>query len=80
MKNGMSSTTTGPGDSTANSNAGPDAMTWANTWEMMNRTLEAFATRNTNSSDRRDGNQEKHSRSQKNSKTTQMDALTRGWK
>ena len=59
MKNGMSSTTTGPGDSTANSNAGPDAMTWANTWEMMNRTLEAFATRNTNSSDRRDGKSRK---------------------
>ena len=31
MKNGTSNTTTGPGDSTANSNAGPDAMTWANT-------------------------------------------------
>ena len=59
MKNGMSSTTTGPGDSTANSNAGPDAMTWANTWGMMNRTLEAFATRNTNSSDRRDGKSRK---------------------
>ena len=27
-------------------------MTWANTWEMMNKTLEAFATRNTYSSDR----------------------------
>ena len=27
-------------------------MTWASTWEMMNRTLEAFATRNTDSSDR----------------------------
>ena len=59
MKNGMSSTTTGPGDSTANSNAGPDAMTWANTWEMMNRTLEAFATRNTNSNNRRDGKSRK---------------------
>ena len=33
-------------------NVGPDAMTGANTWEMMNRTLEAFATRNTDSSDR----------------------------
>ena len=55
MKNGTSNTMSGPGDSTANSNAGPDAMTWASTWEMMNRTLEAFATRNTNSSDRRDG-------------------------
>ena len=60
MKNGTSNTTTGPGDSTANSNAGPDAMTWANTWEMMNRTLEAFATRNTDSSDRREGNQKKN--------------------
>ena len=29
-------------------------MTWASTWEMMNRTLEAFATRNTDSSDRRE--------------------------
>ena len=55
MKNGTSNTTTAPGDSTANSNTGPDAMTWASTWEMMNRTLEAFATRNTDSSDRREG-------------------------
>ena len=59
MKNGTSSTTTCPGDSTANSNAGPDAMTWASTWEIMNRTLEAFATRNTDSSDRRDGKSRK---------------------
>ena len=79
-KNGTSSTTTGPGDSTANSNAGPDAMTWASTWEMMNRTLEAFATRNTDSSDRRDGKSRKLSRSQRNSKTTPMDASTLGWK
>ena len=59
MKNGTSSTTTGPGDSTANSNAGPDAMTWASTWEMMNRTLEAFATRNNDSNDRREGKSRK---------------------
>ena len=59
MKNGTSNTMSGPGDSTANSNAGPDAMTWASTWEMMNRTLEAFATRNTDSSDRRDGKSRK---------------------
>ena len=26
---------------------GPDAMEWANTWEMMNKTVEAIATRNT---------------------------------
>ena len=59
MKSGTSNTTSGPGDSTASSNAGPDAMTWASTWEMMNRTLEAFATRNTDSSDRRDGKSRK---------------------
>ena len=59
MKHGTSCTTTGPGDSTANSNAGPDAMTWASTWEMMNSTLEVFATRNTDSSDRRDGKSRK---------------------
>ena len=33
----------------------PDAMTWASTWEMMSRTLQAFATRNTDSSDRGGG-------------------------
>ena len=59
MKSGNSNTTSCPGDSTASSNAGSDAMTWASTWEMMNRTLEAFATRNTNSSDRRDGKSRK---------------------
>ena len=59
MKNGTSNTTSGQGDSTANSNAGPDAMTWASTWEMMNRTLETFATRNTDSSDRGGGKSRK---------------------
>ena len=34
-------------------------MTWANTWQMMNRTLEAFATRNTDSSDRGSGKSRK---------------------
>ena len=52
IKNGTANTTSGPGDSTTHNNVGPDAMTWASTWEMMNRTLEAFATRNTDSSDR----------------------------
>ena len=65
MKNGTSNTMSGPGDSTANSNAGPDAMTWASTWEMMNRNLEAFATRNTDSSDRRDGKSRKTSKKPK---------------
>ena len=59
MKSGTANTTSGPGDSTTHSNAGPDAMTWASTWEMMNRTLEAFATRNTDSSDRGGGKSRK---------------------
>ena len=52
IKSGTANTTSGPGDSTTHNNVGPDAMTWTSTWEMMNRTLEAFATRNTDSSDR----------------------------
>ena len=55
MKSGTSNTTNGPGGSTTSNNVGPDAMTWASTWEMMNRTLEAFATRNTDSSERGGG-------------------------
>ena len=34
-------------------------MTWASTREMMNRTLEAFATRNTDSSERGGGKSRK---------------------
>ena len=52
MKSGTSITTNGPGDSTTNNTVGPDAMTGASSWEMMNWTLEAFATRNTDSSER----------------------------
>ena len=37
----------------------PDAMTWANIWEMMNRTLEAFTTRSTESSDREEDKKRK---------------------
>ena len=44
MKSGTSNTTSGPGDSTISNIVGLGAMTWASTWEMMNRTLEAFAT------------------------------------
>ena len=55
MKSGTSNTTNGAGDSTTSNNEGPDAMTWASTWEMMNRTLEAFATRNNDSSERGGG-------------------------
>ena len=52
MKSGSANTTSGPGFSTTNNNVGPNVMTWASTWEMMNMTLEAFATRNTDSSER----------------------------
>ena len=52
MKSGTANTTSGPADSTTHNNVEPDVMTWASTWEIMNRTLEAFATRNTDSSDR----------------------------
>ena len=55
MKSGTTNTTSGPGDFNTYNNLGPDAMTWASTWEMMNRTLEAFATRKTDSSDRGGG-------------------------
>ena len=59
MKSGTANTTSGPGDSTTYNNVGRDAMTWASTWEMRNRTLEAFATRNTDSSDRGGGKSRK---------------------
>ena len=59
MKSGIAITASGPGDSTTNNNKGSDAMTWASTWEMMNRTLEAFATRNTDSSERGGGKSRK---------------------
>ena len=55
MKCGTANTMGSPGDSTTYNNAGPAAMTWASTWEMMNRTLEAFATRITESSERGGG-------------------------
>ena len=51
MKVGVSNTTRATADSGSNTGVQPDAMTWVNTWEMMNRTLEAFATRNTDSGD-----------------------------
>ena len=59
MKGGTTNTTSGPGDSTTYNNAGPNAMTWASTWEMMNRTLEAFATRNIDSNERGGGKSRK---------------------
>ena len=59
MKRGTPNTTNGPADSTSSNNVGADAMTWTNTWEMMNRTLEAYTTRNTDSSERGSGKSRK---------------------
>ena len=59
MKSGTSNTTNGPGDFTTSNNVGLDAMTWASTWEIMNRILEAFATRSTDSSERGGGKSRK---------------------
>ena len=59
MKVGVSNTARTGEDSGSNTDVQPDAMTWASTWEMMNRTLEAFATRNTDSSDRGSGKSRK---------------------
>ena len=68
MKSGTSNTTSGQGDSTTSNNVGPDAMTWASTWEMMNRALEAFAR----------WKRSQDGRCRKNLRTTQTDASTLG--
>ena len=56
---GATNSTWIPEDSRTHASVPTDAMTWASTWEMMNRTLEAFATRNTDSSDRGSGKSRK---------------------
>ena len=58
-KVGVSNSTRIPRESSAHTSVTPDAMTWANAWETMNRTLEAFATRNSDSSDRGGGKSRK---------------------
>ena len=78
MKSGTANTTAGPGDYTTYNNVGPDVMTWASTWEMTNRTLEAFATRNTDSSDRGGDQSGKTFKKPKNSKMIHIDALILG--
>ena len=55
MKGGTKDSTNAPEDSSTHTCVTPDAMTWASSREMMNRTLEAFAKRNTESSDRGSG-------------------------
>ena len=46
-KGGLSNSTSLLRESGAHTSITPDAMTWANTWELMNRTHKAFAARNT---------------------------------
>ena len=55
MKVGVSNSSRTTEDSVAHTGVQPDPMTWAYTWETMNRTLEAFSTRNTDSGDRGSG-------------------------
>ena len=78
IKSGTSTTTNGPGNSTTSNNAGIDAMTSASTWKMMNRTLEAIATRNTDSSEGGGGKSRKTFKKQKNLRMTQPDASILG--
>ena len=59
MKLGASNSTRTTEVSGSYTGVQPHAMTWANTWESMNRTLEAFATSNTDSSDRGSGKSRK---------------------
>ena len=59
VKVGASNSTRTTEDSGSHTGLQPDAMTWANTCETMNRTLETFATRNTDSSDRGNGKSRK---------------------
>ena len=58
-KVGVSNVTRTTEDSGSHTDVRPDAMMGANTLEMMNRTLESFATRNTDSSDRGSGKSRK---------------------
>ena len=45
-KGGVSNSTRIPKNSGAHTSITPDAIIWAKTWELMNRTSEALATRN----------------------------------
>ena len=58
-KGGVSNSTSILRESSAHMSVTPDVMTWASTWEIKNRTLEAFATRNTESSDAGGGKRRK---------------------
>ena len=58
-KGGVSNSTRTSRESSAHTSVTLNAMTRANSWEMMNTTLEAFATGNTESSDRGGGKSRK---------------------
>ena len=75
---GVSNTARTTVDSGSNTGVQPDARTWVNTWEMMNRTLEAFALGNTESSDRVSGKSRKTFKNLRNSRMIQMVALIHG--
>ena len=59
MKGGNTNSTKAPGESSTHTSVTPEAMSWASTGEMANRTLKAFATRNKGSSDRGSGKSRK---------------------
>ena len=59
MKVGTSNSTRTSEDSGSHTGVQLDAITWASAWDMMNRTLEAFTSRNTDSSDRGSGKSRK---------------------
>ena len=77
MKNGTSNTTNGPSDSTTSKSVGPEAMTWVNTWELMNRTFQGTQGTLTRMKEEL-SNPGKPSRNQRILRTIQMDASTHG--
>ena len=78
MKGGASNSTMVPGDSSAHPSITPDAIRWASTWEVINTTLEVFATRNTDTSDRGGGKSRKTFKKAKDFKDN-SDGCTDTW-
>ena len=78
MKMAASDSTRTTEDSGSHAGVQPDAMTWAKTWEIMKKTLEAIETRKTDSSDRGSGKSQKTVKNLRKSKTTQMVAFIHG--
>ena len=78
MKVGVSNSSRTTEDSGSHTGVQPDPMTWAYTWETMNKTLEAFSTRNTDSSDRGSGKSRKTFKKPKEFKNNSDGALIHG--